>query len=227
MKRILILVILLSPFSLFSQSSNDEKATYAFKMYSNFGLGYSTFTGLNYSFGQFSPSISRIKTNGNFTELSLINFNSSKQLIGYNGWLKDQDVAYRYTNNSFSLRLEHNYKINTWGKKNNLEFYLGGFAQSNFGYYNYHNINENRLSYRYLNNSFNVGITPRLVYNVTERMSIDLNLPISLIHLSPMGSAKEYDPTISGYNSYSSRPRIDLFNPKYDLMPRIGISFKF
>lgn len=164
-----------------------------------------------------SPSVSVTNQRGHFHELELIDFSfhSDKKDALNNGFSKS-------VTKQFGLRYSFNYSIN---KKGKLKAFIGAGVNTNLSSYkheyNYPGIMDvaQEGEYNAFTSSVSLNVTPRLVWNVSDKWFLDINIPVNAYSFS---NTTEQTDDVDGkikMNSSTSFPN------KYTV--NVGVGFRF
>jgi hypothetical protein len=205
---------------LFAFGQSKEEPVYGLKFYANPSLGVSRFH-YDISPFRFTPSFTISKHENRFFEIGLTGFNLSSRFYDNT----NQSVRL-YPEGQYALRMssvglyaEQNYRL--WQSKNEKwEFYLGPRVGLNFWRANFDALNGN-YGPNYNDLSLDLGIVPRISYNLTDRISFDFSVP--LMYKTSYRFGSEHDP--NGFASYNPI-RYNGISSRFAMNARFGLTIK-
>jgi hypothetical protein len=224
-------------FSSFVVISQETTPTKALKLYSNFSFGSSetslsssySYTTKHTDFGHFSPAFSWYSLNGNFheIELSRMQFNSYKseeKHIDSNGVTKTLSGGYQGYSSYISIRYEYSWQLFKKRVDTKIQSYIGLSASPYIGL----NSMEWKSVTMYPTRNNVVGstiaIVPRVVFNFTEKLFMDVNTPLNIIDFSREGT-KVSNPSIPIEQQKSVKTNFS--NGILGVQIRAGIGYRF
>jgi hypothetical protein len=164
-----------------------------------------------------APAISLATKNGHFKELELNDFSFSKKKENLFPGVTIQTIK-----NQLEVRYSFNYSINKIGK---FKAYMGaGFTSyyvNNTSTYENLNISDETSFAKNIDRTIGVdlNITPRLIWNFSERLFLDINIPINVFNTERGTFTVGYD---SGMQV--NEIKTSTFPNKYTV--NVGLGFK-
>ncbi|MGB0430499.1 MAG: hypothetical protein ACPGLV_08490 [Bacteroidia bacterium] len=170
-------IILLIP--LLSLGQTKEEPVFGLKFYATPDLTFGKYHN-NLDLFKFSPAITISKNEGRFFEFGISELKlstNSYNNIGQTSRMMPEGI-YTQKHTSIGIYAEQNYRLFN-SKNQKWEFYLGPRVGVSYWRMNFEPFGGYTASPNYNILNFDIGITPRVNYNVNNRISLDLSMPIS------------------------------------------------
>ena len=201
-------------------AQENKKFDKAIKLYVNGSSSHGQF-----EFGKITPAFQLISPKGNFHELELTQLTVSKRTSQWNDPLSSFAPSFS-TNSLLGLSFRYEYGLEVLKKKDLKGLHLySGFAVNPM--YSFVNVSpEMSTIFPQRSHQFNIAaqFVPRISYDVGDRLSIDLNVPINLATLYSNHSTI-VNPAWPASAQRSSWTRTELL-PFSPFNFRMGLKFK-
>lgn len=216
MKKLLIIFFVI-PYMALGQLK-EHKYDLGLKLYAKPGLSYSHHF-YNLEPLRLTPAISLSKNSNKYFEIGV-------QELTFNGALFNNLDAhtrlipagdYYQRNMAIGLYAEQNYKLVS-SKNERWDFYLGPRIETSFSRLRFKPISPEYADLKFNQLSLGLGITPRVGYNLSKRLELELSAPITYNIRYYYGA--EYDP--SGIAS-TNPIRYNDVNSRFNANVRLGL----
>ena len=163
-----------------------------------------------------TPAVSLATKNGNFHELQLSDILISREKNNTKYGSSTQ------LNKKIGIRYSFNYALNNKGK---LRVYAGAGANSNLHSYKYKYNSPGLMDmaekgeYTRFTTDIDLNITPRLIWNISNKWFVDVNVPVSVFNYT--NSIEQIDDVQQKIKTNSN----STFPNKYTV--NVGLGFKF
>lgn len=186
--------------------------------------GYQSWTR-SFEFGRITPAFQWFNQKGNFHELELTQLNFARRKDQWIPQPRGMNPLFA-TSSTLDLSFRYEYGIQLLKKRDlgRFSLYAGLALNPRYGFIDM--VSKNSSSFPYNNHMLGLSaqIVPRISYKITDRLSLDLNIPITFadfwVSRSSMGNPTQPDTRLRNTQTNFSTPN-DRF------LFRIGLTYRF